>query len=82
MFEPAFAAHRDIAVVTAETHLFAAENDVSVIVRRAFTVALAPQSHIDLISVIDSAISKSLRLPGNIRMRKSVRKPKQSTGIS
>jgi len=48
--------------------------------RRALTVAFAPHLHTDLISVMDSAISKSLRLPGNKCVRKSVRRPKHSTG--
>ena len=49
---------------------------------RALTVALLPQEHTVLISVIESASSMSRCEPGKKRVRKSVRSPKQSTGMS
>ena len=48
----------------------------------AFTVAFLPHLQTDFISVTDSAISKSLRLPGKRWVRKSVLSPKQRTGTS
>ena len=51
-------------------------------VRRAFTVALAPQAQTVFISVIESASSRSRFEPGNMCVRKSVLSPKQRTGTS
>ena len=49
---------------------------------RALTVALRPQAQTVLISVRESASSISRWAPGKKWVRKSVRRPKHSTGIS
>ena len=44
-------------------------------------MAFDPHEQMVLISVMESATSKSLALPGNMWVRKSVLSPKHSTGM-